>query len=206
MLTIALAKGRVLGETAQTLRGAGLDPPADLSESRKLVVPDGTGRAQYLLAKPVDVPTYVEHGAADLGIVGKDVLLEAEPDVHELLDLGFGRCQMVAAGRPGTNLRGIRRVATKYPGVATSYFRGLGLQIDVIVLHGSVELAPLVGLSDCIVDLVETGRTLKENGLLAFAQVADISARMIVNRRSYQLRGGEVDAVLRALESRGVRA
>lgn len=206
MLTIALAKGRVLGETAQALRTAGLAPPPDLEESRRLVVPDGTGRAQYLLAKPVDVPTYVEHGAADLGIVGKDVLLEAEPDVHELFDLGFGRCKMVAAGRPGTDLRGIRRVATKYPAVATSYFRGLGLQIDVILLHGSVELAPLVGLSDCIVDLVETGRTLKENGLLELALLASISARLIVNRRSYQLRGAEVDAVLQALESREVWA
>lgn len=200
-LTIALAKGRVLAPTVLALRRAGLYPPEDLEESRKLVVDDEREDIRYLLAKPVDVPTYVEHGAADMGIVGKDVLVESMADVHELLDLGIGRCRLVVAGRPETDLRGVRRVATKYPRFARAYFRELGLQIEVIDLHGSVELAPLIGLSDCIVDLVETGRTLAENGLTALGELAQISSRLVANRRSYQLLGAEIDRVARGLES-----
>ncbi len=199
MLTIALAKGRILIDTAVKLRAGGLQLPTDLEDTRRLVIADEHLDIRYLLAKPVDVPTYVEHGVADLGIVGKDILYEKSADVHELLDLGFGACRLVVAGSAGTDLAQVTRVATKYPRYATEYFRQLGRQIEVISLQGSVELAPLIGLADCIVDLVETGRTLKENGLVVLSQVAEVSARLVANRRSYQLRAAEVDDVVTRL-------
>ncbi|MHB1628914.1 MAG: ATP phosphoribosyltransferase [Bacilli bacterium] len=202
MLTIALAKGRILDATAQALANAGYPVPADLGESRRLVLEDGRRDVRYLLAKPVDVPAYVEHGAADLGIVGKDVLYEKQADVHELLDLGIGVCRLVVAGRPHTDVGAVKRVATKYPRFTTDYFRRLGRQIEVIDLQGSVELAPLIGLADCIVDLVETGRTLAENGLGTLVELGTVSARLVANRRSYQLRATEVDAFVEALRQR----
>ncbi|PWI57634.1 ATP phosphoribosyltransferase [Sulfoacidibacillus thermotolerans] len=193
MLTVALAKGRNLFDTANRLRISGFALPGDFEETRRLVIEDERMEIRYLLAKPVDVPTYVEHGAADLGIVGKDILHEKGADVHELLDLGFGFCRLVVAGPKETDVSRVTRVATKYPRYATEYFRKLGRQIEVISLQGSVELAPLIGLAECIVDLVETGRTLQENGLVALAEVAQVSARLVANRRSYQLRAAEVD-------------
>jgi len=202
MLTIALAKGRILDSTAQALANAGYPVPAELAESRRLILEDVSRDVRYLLAKPVDVPAYVEHGAADLGIVGKDVLYEKRADVHELLDLGFGVCRLVVAGWPHTDVAAVKRVATKYPRFTTDYFRRLGLQIEVIDLQGSVELAPLIGLADCIVDLVETGRTLAENGLAPLAELGTVSARLVANRRSYQLRASEVDAFVEALRQR----
>lgn len=201
MITIALAKGRILVDTALKLRLGGLELPADVEDTRRLVVADEEQNIRYLLAKPVDVPTYVEHGAADLGIVGKDVLYEKSADVYELLDLGFGMCRLVVAGPEHTDLANVSRVATKYPRYATEYFRKLGKQIEVISLQGSVELAPLIGLADCIVDLVETGRTLRDNGLVVLAQVAEVSARLVANRRSYQLRSTEVDHIVSRLRT-----
>ncbi|KYP80175.1 ATP phosphoribosyltransferase [Ferroacidibacillus organovorans] len=196
MLTVALAKGRILEDTMQRLRSAGFSPPEELLDTRKLVLEDKKHPLRYLLAKPSDVPVYVEHGAADLGVVGKDVLYESQADVHELIDLQDGRCRIVVAGPSGLDVKRVTRVATKYPRYAQAYFRTLGRQIEIIPLSGSVELAPIIGLSDCIVDLVETGRTLKENGLIELVSLSAISTRLIANRRSYQVRGSEVDHVV----------
>lgn len=200
-LTIALSKGRILAETTGILRRAGLDVPEDLDESRKLILPGRDRRLRFVLAKPVDVPTYVEYGAADLGIVGKDVLLEAGRDLYELLDLGIGRCRLCLCGLPDLVWR-THRVASKYPRIAADYFRAQGKQVEVVYLNGSVELAPLVGLADAIVDLVETGRTLRENGLVIHREIAAISTRMVANRMSFRLKGEAIDQVYQAL--RGV--
>jgi ATP phosphoribosyltransferase len=190
-LTIALSKGKLLAGSEALFRQAGLPFPE--GEGRRLVVPlDGL---RFLFVKDMDVPTYVEYGVADCGIAGRDVLLEAGSDVYEPLDLGFGRCRLVVA-----RLRGSRagqrastlRVATKYPRVAAAYFLERGLSAEVVRLAGSVEIAPGLGLADCIVDVVETGRTLEENGLEPVEEVAASSARLIVNRASYHARRDEV--------------
>lgn len=183
------------------LERAGYLPPEDLVHTRRLILVDEDNQIRYLLAKPVDVPTYVEHGAADLGIVGKDVLLEAGADVHELLDLGIGRCRLAVAGAPERELANVRRVATKYPNYTRKYFLHRNQQVETIYLNGSVELAPLIGLADCIVDLVETGRTLAENGLVTWLDLEDISTRLIANRGSYQLRALEVDEFTQRLRA-----
>jgi len=200
MLTIALCKGRMLEKTLSLLQSVGYAPTDAIRDSRQLIIADETREdVRYLLVKPVDVPAFVQYGAADIGLVGKDVLYEAEADVHELLDLRSGICKMAVAGFAGTDLRSVRRVATKYPRVAREYFRERGQQIDVIDISGSVELAPLVGLADCIVDLVETGRTLAENGLIILSEIGDISTRFVVNRSSYQLRACEIDELIDGL-------
>lgn len=196
MLTIAVAKGRIFESTLQLLDKTGLGSREDMLSSRRLILDDKVHDIRYLLSKPVDVPTYVQQGAADVGIVGKDVLYEAQADVHELLDLQFGRCKIAVAGPIDMELSKVTRVATKYPRYAREYFRTLGRQIDIIPMHGSVELAPLIGLADCIVDIIETGRTLKENGLVVMAELAQITTRLVANRRSYQLRGSDIDALL----------
>ncbi len=193
MLTIAMAKGRVMKAVVALTAQAGYLPPENLEKTRKLILSDEKNHIRYLLAKPVDVPTYVERGAADLGIVGKDVLLESSVDVHELLDLGVGRCQLSIAGPPDRELDQVRRVGTKYPNYTRDYFLKRNQQVETIYLNGSVELAPLIGLADCIVDLVETGRTLEENGLVTWLSLEDISTRLIANRGSYQLRAEEID-------------
>lgn len=202
MLTVALTKGRILGKTVEMLAAAGFSPEEDVFDTRRYIVPDRSGEIRYLLAKPSDVPTYVEHGAADIGFVGKDVLYEAQPDVHELLDLGIGVCRMVVAGPADVEVARVRRVATKYHRYAHDYFRKHGRQIEVIDLHGSVELAPLTGLADCIVDIVETGQTLRENGLVVHAELGRVSTRVVANRRSYQLRAAEVDDFIDRLRNR----
>jgi len=198
-LTIALSKGKLLAGTEELFRKAGLPFPA--REGRRLVVPvDGL---RFLLVKDMDVPTYVEHGVADCGIAGRDVLLEMEPDVYEPVDLGFGRCRLVVArprGASGANGASTVRVATKYPRVASAHFLERGRSVDVVRLAGSVELAPGLGLADCIVDVVETGRTLEENGLEPVEEVAASSARLIVNRASYHARRDEISGLVRALE------
>ena len=193
LLTIALAKGRVLKDAVALLEKAGYQPPINLEKTRKLILNDEAHHIRYLLAKPVDVPTYVERGAADLGVVGKDVLLEAGSDVHELLDLGFGRCRLALAGPPERSVEQVRRVGTKYPNYTRRYFLRRNKQVETIYLNGSVELAPLIGLADCIVDLVETGKTLEENGLATLLNLEEISTRLIANRASYQLKSTEVD-------------
>jgi ATP phosphoribosyltransferase len=198
-LTVALSKGKLLSGSAGLFRMAGLPFPED--EGRKLVVAlDGL---RFLFVKDMDVPTYVEYGAADCGIAGRDVLLESGSDVYEPLDLGFGRCRLVVA-RPRAAARDRRplssiRVATKYPRVAAGHFLESGLSAEVVKLSGSVELAPALGLADCIVDIVETGRTLEENGLVAVEDIAQSSARLVVNRASYHARREEVSRLIETL-------
>jgi ATP phosphoribosyltransferase len=206
MLTVALSKGRLLDKTVEFLALAGIQVPEDVLSSRRLIAPDAAGRYRFLLVKPMDLPTYVEYGVAAAGICGRDVLLEVSPDLHQPLDLGFGRCRLVLAGRSGEtanhdNLLSTARVATKYPRVTEDFFRGRGLPAEVIYLSGSVELAPNLGLADTIVDLVETGRTLAENGLVVLEEIAESSARVVVNRASFHIQYSEVQEFLRKLRS-----
>lgn len=193
-LTIAMPKGRIFGEGIQLLRKGGAHLPEPLEpDSRKLTVTAVEAGLSFLMVKPMDVPTYVEHGAADLGIVGKDVLLEEDRDVYELLDLCISPCRMSVAGLPDWSPVLHPKVATKYPRIASQYFREKGQQVEVIKLNGSVELAPLIGLADRIVDIVSTGRTLKENGLVELEPIVDITSRLIANRASYRLKGVAID-------------
>ncbi len=194
--------GALFPGSIEALDAAGVDvaPLRDLGRRLVVEAPDGT---TFITTRPSDVPTYVEAGAADIGIVGKDVLHERAPDVYELLDLGFGGCRMVYATREGEDPTpaalehlGVVRVATKYPVSATEHFTRTGRQAEVVKVNGSVELAPLVGLAHGIVDLVATGRTLRENGLVEREQIFDSSARLIANRVSQTLRAGELEEVV----------
>jgi len=196
-LTVALSKGKLLAGSEALFRRARLPFPE--AEGRKLVV--GLDGLRFLFVKDMDVPTYVEYGAADCGIVGKDVLLESGSDVLEPLDLGFGRCRLVVAGPKGREARPHPsiRVATKYPRVAAAHFLESGRSAEIVRLSGSVELAPGLGLADCIVDVVETGRTLEENGLVPMEDVARSSARLVVNRASYHAQRESVSALVQAL-------
>ncbi|XJZ26898.1 ATP phosphoribosyltransferase [Bacillota bacterium Lsc_1132] len=188
VLTIAMPKGRIFEEAAELLRKAGYQLPPEFDENRKLIIDVEEEGLRFILAKPMDVPTYVEHGVADLGIAGKDVMLEEERDVYELLDLKISACYLAVAGMPGTKMSEVApRVATKYPNVAAAYFREQGEQVEIIKLNGSIELAPMIGLSDRIVDIVSTGRTLKENGLIEYEQIIDVTSRLIVNPVSYRM-------------------
>ncbi len=187
-LTIAMPKGRIFEEAAELLRGAGYKLPPEFDENRKLIIDVEEEGLRFILAKPMDVPTYVEHGVADLGIAGKDVMLEEDRDVYELLDLQIAGCHLAVAGLPGTKMSDVApRVATKYPKVAAAYFREQGEQVEIIKLNGSIELAPMIGLSDRIVDIVSTGRTLIENGLVEYERIVDITSRLIVNPVSYRI-------------------
>ena len=198
-LTIALPKGKLGGEAINFLAGVGL-PTQDLStESRRLVFDYPAEGYRYLICRPTDIPTYVEYGAADLGIVGKDTIVEAAADVFELVDLKFGFCRFMVAlpqeewGKAGgekLDLLSLNhcRVATKFPRVAREYFTSLGMQVEVIKLHGNIELAPRVGLAEMIVDIVSTGRTLQENGLVPVAEIFTATARLIANRVSFRLK------------------
>jgi ATP phosphoribosyltransferase len=208
-LTIALPKGRLLEPAAGLFRRLGWR--CELGNgSRQLLVteasPDGGGTAlRFLLVKPADVPVYVEYGAADLGIVGQDVLRESGRDVYEPLQLGFGHCRLALAGAATQRDRNFRlatglRVATKYPRLARAYFQERGLSVEVIPLSGSIELAPLVGLADLVVDVVDTGRTLRENGLVELETIERCQATLIVNRVSYRLRLAEIRRLLDDLE------
>ncbi|WP_054951270.1 ATP phosphoribosyltransferase [Numidum massiliense] len=200
LLTVAMPKGRIFSEATALLRRAGMPLPADLSDdSRKLIVPVPTANVSLILAKPTDIPTYVEYGAADIGIVGKDVLLEEARDVYELLDLGIGRCHLAVATLPQQESRPFARVATKYPLTATRYFRAKGQQVEVVKLNGSVELAPMIGLAERIVDIVSTGRTLRENGLVETETVCTVTSRLIANRVSYGMKYEVIDALCRQL-------
>jgi ATP phosphoribosyltransferase len=199
-LTIALPKGRVLRVVAPLFRQAGIDADGLLADDRTLVREVPSVNLRFLLLKPDDVPTYVEYGAADLGVCGRDVLLERAADLYQPLDLGIGRCRMVVAGMAGTPApTGVPRIATKYPRIATEYFARQGIQADVVFVQGSVELAPLVGLADLIVDLVETGATLAQNGLEERAEVARISSVLVANRAAYKLRQDRVRPLVDAL-------
>jgi ATP phosphoribosyltransferase len=188
-LTVALPKGRVLKAVAPLLQRAGVDVTALLADDRTLVRESAAAGLRFLLLKPDDVPTYVEYGAADLGVCGRDVLLERTADVYSPLDLGVGICRMVVAGIVGRPPpAGVPRVGTKYPRIAAEHFARRGVQADVIYLNGSVELAPIVGLADVIVDLVETGETLAQNGLEVREEVTRVSSVLVANRASYKLR------------------
>lgn len=186
-LTLALPKGRLLRPALDLLRRVGVDGMPD-DESRRLIFTDAVRGLRLLVLKPLDVPTYVEYGAADLGIVGKDILLEQEPDVYEPLDLGFGFCRLVVAEPKGLRERDDPakwswvRVATKYPNLTRRYFADRGIQVEVVRLDGSIELAPLVGLAERIVDLVQSGETLRANGLVEVAEILSSTARLVVNR------------------------
>jgi ATP phosphoribosyltransferase len=194
-LTIAMPKGRIFEESIGFLRQSGLTVTNDLQDSRKLIIPVENSHLEFILAKPMDVPTYVEYGVADVGVVGKDVLLEEERDVYELLDLKIGRCRMMVAGLPDWKPTEAPRVATKYPRIASRYFREQGQQVEVIKLNGSVELAPLIGLADRIVDIVSTGQTLRENGLVELEHICEITTRFIANRASYRMKSEAVDDI-----------
>jgi ATP phosphoribosyltransferase len=192
-LTIALSKGRLFDEALVLLNKAGIEIALSDLNSRKLVIPDTRGRFEFFMAKPIDVPTYVEYGVADVGIAGRDVLLESNADIHQPLDLRIGFCRMVVAAPRATARQNYKelsavRIATKYPRITTEYFTQRGIPVEIIPLSGSVELAPVLGLSDRIVDLVSSGRTLAENGLEIVEPILDISGRLVVNRASYQIK------------------
>ena len=186
-LTIAMPKGRIFEDAADLLRAADFQLPPEFDENRKLILEVEEENLRFILAKPMDVATYVEHGVADLGIAGKDVMMEEERDVYELLDLKISPCYLAVAGLPGTKLSDVApRVASKYPNVASSFFREQGEQVEIIKLNGSIELAPLIGLAERIVDIVSTGQTLVENGLVEYEKICDITSRLIANPVSYR--------------------
>ncbi len=201
-LTIAIAKGRLQQGTLELLASSGLCDTSEALSSRRLALEDESGRFRFIFIKPMDVPVYVAHGVADCGVVGRDVLMESEADLLQPLTLGIGRCRIVVAALAENygNGYGMVRVATKYPHITASYFGRRGQPVEVIQLSGSVELAPVLGLADCIVDLVETGRTLQDNGLRIVEVIAESSARLVVNRASYQLKATAVGALVAALE------
>ena len=200
-LVIALSKGKLLAPSWQWLAAAGYVFPSGEIGSRKLILTAQTGDLHALLVKPQDVPTYVEYGIADLGIAGKDILLESEAEVFEPRDLGFGQCRVVVAGRgeqghQDLRQRAVVRVGTKYPHLAREYFERMGVQAEIIALQGSVELSVLAGLADVIVDIVETGATLRENGLVVLHEIVSSSARLIVNKASHKLKLPAIDLLL----------
>jgi ATP phosphoribosyltransferase len=199
-LTVALPKGRVLRAVAPLLSRVGVDVQALLADDRTLMREAPAAGLRFLLLKPDDVPTYVEYGAADLGVCGRDVLMERTADLYQPLDLHLGICRMVVAGLRGrADPKGVPRVATKYPRIAGQHFTRRGVQADIVYVQGSVELAPIVGLADLIVDLVETGVTLEQNGLEVREDVAPISSVLVANRASYKLRQEQMKPLVDAL-------
>lgn len=209
-LRVAVPKGTIFEDALLVLGRAGLPVEVLREDGRKLFYEAGGPErgAEFIVCRPSDVPVYVEYGAADVGIVGKDVLAEQEPNVVELRDLRTGWCQMVLAA-PAERAEEVReaiahaevvRVATKYPHTARRYFEGIGRQAEIIALHGSMELAPLVGLAECIVDLTATGTTLRENNLTILDEISTSTARLIANRGAYRLRNSEIAALLEAME------
>ncbi len=205
-LTIALSKGRIFDQALPLLAAAGIRPLDDPEISRKLILETSNLRVKLVIIRASDVPTYVQYGAADLGVAGKDVLLEHGGEgLYEPLDLRIARCRMMVAGLPDAPTRapvsGRLRVATKYVKSAERYFAGKGQQVEIIKLYGSMELAPLVGLSDLIVDLVESGNTLKANGLVPLEHITDISSRLVVNKASWKMKHDAVTALLGALRA-----
>lgn len=197
-LTIAFAKGRMQDEALALLARAGVRVSPQELNSRRLAVEDESGLYRFIFVKPGDVPVYVEHGTADCGIVGRDVLLESSADLLQPLDLQIGRCRICVAACSGAMKSdlGALRVATKYPRITAAHFGARGRPVEIIELAGSVELAPLLGLADCIVDVVETGRTLVENGLEVVEVITTSTARLVVNRASYQLKAEAVSALI----------
>ncbi|TCZ72880.1 ATP phosphoribosyltransferase [Paenibacillus albiflavus] len=200
LLKVAMPKGRIYKQAFKLFHQAGIPLPEEADESRKLIIPFPEAGMEFIMAKPVDVPTYVEYGVADIGIVGKDVLMEENRDVYELLDLAIARCRMSVIALPDWKPVINPRVATKYPNVASQYFREKGQQVEVIKLNGSIELAPMIGLADRIVDMVETGQTLRENGLVEMEEIFQITSRLIANRVSYRMKHAEIQRLCDLLQ------
>jgi ATP phosphoribosyltransferase len=205
-ITIAIPKGRILQDSVALFKKIGIDCEDLLSETRKLIFENLEQKMRYMIVRATDVPTYVEYGCADLGIVGKDTLMEQDKDLYEPLDLKFGYCRLVVA-EPAELSRNDDpaswsniRIATKYPNVTEKFFAGKGVQVEVIKLYGSIELAPLVGLSERIVDLVSTGETLRQNGLVEVETIAEITSRLIVNRASLKTRCKRISDIIGGLE------
>jgi len=205
-LTIAIPKGRILTESIELFAKIGIHLESMLEDSRKLIFEYPEQNLRALIVRATDVPTYVEHGCADLGIVGKDTLLEQDKDLYEPLDLGFGYCRMMVAEPAGLakdddpSRWSHIRVATKYPHVAEKYFASKGVQAEIIKLYGSIELGPLVGLSERIVDLVSTGETLRQNGLVEVETIAEITTRLVVNRASLKTKHQRIRGIIDGLE------
>lgn len=211
-LRIAVPKGAIFEDAVRALGAAGLPVEILQDDGRRLVY--RAEGVEFIISRPTDVPVFVEHGAADLGIVGKDVLEEKGPNVIELKDLGTGSCRMILAApedradevRESISHAEVVRVATKFPNIARGYFEGIGRQAEIIALHGSIELAPLVGLAECIVDLTATGTTLRENNLEILDDISSSTARVIANRGSYRLRHGEISALVNGMQASGVQS
>lgn len=201
LLKVAIPKGRIVKHIHRLFQEAGLPLPEDLDDSRKFIIPVPDMGMEFIVAKPADVPTYVEYGVADIGIAGKDVMMEENRNVYELLDLGIARCRFSVIGLPDWQPVSSPRVASKFPNVASQYFREKGQQVEVIKLNGNVELAPLIGLADRIVDLVETGNTIRENGLVELEKIADITSRLIANRVSYRMKNDAVQQLCDRLQT-----
>ena len=202
MITLALAKGRLAEQTFTLLENLGIDFSEPRQPGRQLVLRDKKNIIRFILVKPSDVPTYVDHGVADLGVVGKDTLLESGRPLYEVLDLTFGQCKLCVAGYAQASApvtRATFRVATKYPRIARSFYDGKGQTIEIIELHGSVELGPVIGLSDVILDIVESGSTLRANGLSVLEEVCDVSARLVCNRVSLKTKRERIRGLIDGL-------
>ena len=201
MLNIALPKGRLGEKVYKKLEESGYNCGDIYGDSRKLIFTNDEIGVSYFLVKPSDVAIYVELGAADIGVVGKDILLESSPDVYELLDLGFGKCRMAVAAKNGyvEDLSRPLRIATKFVNIAKNYFDTKNRETEIIKLYGSIELAPILGISDAIVDIVETGTTLRENDLSVIEEIVPISARLIANKSSYKFKQSQIDKIVEGL-------
>ena len=201
MLNIALSKGRLGEKVYEMFENAGFECPSIKEKNRKLIFENEEKGVRYFWVKPSDVAIYVERGAADIGVAGKDILLENEPDVYELFDLDIGKCNMAVASTKGfrDNTQKTLRVATKFSNIAKRYYSSIGRDIDIIHLNGSIEIAPILGLSDVIVDIVETGKTLKENNLEVINTIFPISARLIANKSSYKFKDKRINKLVSEL-------
>ena len=203
MLNVALPKGRLGEKVYAMFEKAGFECPSIKETNRKLIFENEAVGVRYFWVKPSDVAIYVERGAADIGVAGKDILLEYEPDIYELLDLDIGKCRMAVAAKENfrDDPQNTLRVATKFSNIAKNYYTSQGREIDIIHLNGSIEIAPILGLSDVIVDIVETGTTLKENNLKVFETIVPISARLIANKASYKFKSVAIDAIVESIRS-----
>ena len=203
MLNVALPKGRLGEKVYAMFEKAGFPCPSIKENNRKLIFENEECGVRYFWVKPSDVAIYVERGAADIGVAGKDILLEYQPDIYELLDLNLGKCRMCVAAKSGfrDDTRRTLRVATKFSNIAENYYRSKGRDIDIIHLNGSIEIAPILGLSDVIVDIVETGTTLKENDLLVYDTIVPISARLISNKASHKFKGAQIDSLVNSIRT-----
>lgn len=202
MLNIALPKGRLGDKVYELFASIGYDCSEIYSDNRKLVFENPENGVRYLLVKPSDVAIYIAHGAADIGVVGKDILEEGDFDIYELLDLGLGKCNMCVAA-PNDYVEDFDRplrVATKFVNIAKNYYISINREIEIIKLNGSIEIAPLLGLTDVIVDIVESGKTLKENNLRVYEKIMPISARLIANKSSYKFKSNDIDALMEKLK------